>query len=202
MKKKVLQVLLLGILAFLSGTAFAQLKVSGVVKSSDGEVLPGVTIVLKGTSSGVLSDVDGNYSMNLPNAQSVLVFSFVGMQTQEIQVNGRSEINVTLESATIGVDEVVVTALGISREKKSLGYSVAEVKGESIQMVAQENVLNSLAGKVAGVNISSTGGPGSSVSMVIRGASSLTSDNQPLFVVDGIPMNNTLNNVSQMGGDN
>ena len=202
MERKVLQVILLGIFLSLSGTAFAQLNVSGVVKSSDGEVLPGVTIVFKGTSNGVLSDVDGNYNINLPNAQAVLVFSFVGMQTQEIQVNGRSEINVTLESATIGVDEVVVTALGISREKKSLGYSVAEVKGESIQMVAQENVLNSLAGKVAGVNISSTGGPGSSVSMVIRGASSLTSDNQPLFVVDGIPMNNTLNNVSQMGGDN
>ncbi|MEL7589464.1 MAG: SusC/RagA family TonB-linked outer membrane protein [Prolixibacteraceae bacterium] len=202
MKRKVFQLLLLGIFVFLSGAAFAQLNVRGVVKSSDGEVLPGVTIVLKGTSNGVLSDVDGNYNITLPNAQAVLVFSFVGMQTQEIQVNGRSQINVTLEPATIGVDEVVVTALGISRQKKSLGYSVAEVKGESIQKVAQENVLNSLAGKVAGVNISSTGIPGSSVSMVIRGASSLTSDNQPLFVVDGIPMNNSLNNISQMGSDN
>lgn len=202
MKRKVFQVFLLGVFVFLSGNAFAQLKVSGIVKSSDGEVLPGVTIVLKSTSNGVLSDVDGNYSIDVPNAESVLVFSFVGMQTQEIQVNGRSQINVTLESATIGVDEVVVTALGISREKKSLGYSVGEVKGESLQKVAQENVLNSLAGKVAGVNISSTGTAGSSVSMVIRGASSLTTDNQPLFVVDGIPMNNTLNNISQMGGDN
>ncbi|MGV8096615.1 MAG: SusC/RagA family TonB-linked outer membrane protein [Mangrovibacterium sp.] len=202
MKKKILQVFFLGIFVFLSGTAFAQLKVSGVVRSSDGEVLPGATIVLKGTSNGVLSDVEGRYTINLPNAQAVLVFSFVGMQTQEIPVNGRSEINVTLESLTFGVDEVVVTALGISREKKSLGYSVAEVKGESLQRVAQENVLNSLAGKVAGVNISSTGIPGSSVSMVIRGASSLTTDNQPLFVVDGIPMSNTLNNVSQMGRDN
>jgi TonB-linked SusC/RagA family outer membrane protein len=202
MKNKVLQLLLLGMFAFLSSNAFAQLKVSGVVKSSDGEVLPGATIVVKGSTNGVLSDMDGKYSITLPNAQSTLLFTFVGMQSQEIAVNGMSIINVTLESTSIGVDEVVVTALGISREKKSLGYSVGEVKGESLQKVAQENVLNSLAGKVAGVAISSTGGPGSSVSMVIRGASSLTSDNQPLFVVDGVPMNNTLNNISSMGGDN
>ncbi|MGD9555834.1 MAG: SusC/RagA family TonB-linked outer membrane protein [Mangrovibacterium sp.] len=202
MKRKILQMLLLGMAVFLSGTASAQTQVSGIVRSSDGEVLPGVTVVIKNTSNGVLSNVEGRYSINLPNPQAVLVFSFVGMQTQEIKVNGRTEINVTMESLTIGVDEVVVTALGISREKKSLGYSVAEVKGESLQRVTQENVLNSLAGKVAGVNISSTGIPGSSVSMVIRGASSLTSDNQPLFVVDGIPMNNTLNNITQMGRDN
>lgn len=202
MKRKVLQVLLLGMFAFFTSNAFAQFKVSGVVKSSDGEVLPGATVAVKGTTNGVLSDLDGNYSITLPNDQSILMFSFVGMTTKEVPVNGKSIVNVTLESTSIGVDEVVVTALGISREKKSLGYSVAEVKGESLQKVAQENVLNSLAGKVAGVNISSTGGPGSSVSMVIRGASSLTSDNQPLFVVDGIPMNNTLNNTSKMGGDN
>lgn len=202
MKKKVLQMLLLGMFAFLSSNAIAQFKVSGVVKGSDGDVLPGATVVVKGSTNGVLSDMDGKYNITPPSAQSVLVFSFVGMQSQEVPVNGKSVIDVTLESTSIGVDEVVVTALGISREKKSLGYSVAEVKGESLQKVAQENVLNSLAGKVAGVNISSTGGPGSSVSMVIRGASSLTSDNQPLFVIDGIPMNNTLNNVSQMGGDN
>ncbi|MDP2337373.1 MAG: SusC/RagA family TonB-linked outer membrane protein [Bacteroidota bacterium] len=201
MKKKVLQMLLLGMFAFLTSNAFAQFKVSGVV-SSDGEVLPGATIVVKGTTNGVLSDMDGKYNITAPTAQSVLVFSFVGMQSQEVVVNGKSVINVTLASVSIGVDEVVVTALGISRQKKSLGYSVAEVSGESLQTVAQDNVLNALSGKVAGVQISSTGTAGSSVSMVIRGASSLTSDNQPLFVVDGIPMNNTLNNVVQMGGDN
>lgn len=157
MKNKVLQLLLLGMFAFLSSNAFAQLKVGGVVKSSDGEVLPGATIVVKGSTNGVLSDMDGKYSITVPNAQSTLIFTFVGMQSQEVAVNGRTAINVTLESTSIGVDEVVVTALGISREKKSLGYSVGEVKGESLQKVAQENVLNSLAGKVAGVAISSTG---------------------------------------------
>ena len=124
------------------------------------------------------------------------------METQNVPVNGRSVVDVILQSSTIGVDEVVVTALGISREKKSLGYSVAEVDGESLQKVAQENVLNSLSGKVSGVAINSTGGAGSSVSMVIRGASSLTSDNQPLFVVDGVPMNNTLNNITSVGREN
>lgn len=202
MKRKILRAILSGMLFCLSVSAFAQLRVSGIVRSADGEVLPGVTIVLQSTTVGVLSDAEGKYSMNVPNAQAVLVFSFVGMKTLEIPVNGRTEVNVTMESETIGVDEVVVTALGISREKKSLGYSVAEVKGESLQKVAQENVLNSLAGKVPGVSINSTGIAGSSVSMVIRGASSLTTDNQPLFVVDGVPMNNTLNNITQMGSDN
>lgn len=203
MKRKFLQLLLLGMFAFLSSTTFAQIKVSGVVKSSEGDFLPGATVVVKGTTKGAtVTDIDGKYNIAVPNAQSTLVFTFIGMASQEIPVNGNSVVNVTMTSVTVNFDEVVVTALGISREKKSLGYSVGEVSGESLQTVAQENLLNGLAGKVAGVAISSTGGPGSSVSMVIRGASSLTSDNQPLFVVDGIPMNNTLNNISEMGRDN
>ncbi len=202
MKKRILQTLFLGMFTLLAANLFAQVDVSGTVKSEEGELLPGVSIIVKGTSTGVVTNIDGNYSITVPDAQSVLVFSFVGMQTQEVSVDGRSAIDVTLATSTIGVDEVVVTALGISREKKSLGYAVGEVEGEDIQRVAQENVLNSLAGKVSGVQISSTGGAGSSVSMVIRGASSLTSDNQPLFVVDGVPMNNTLNNVTAIGDRN
>jgi TonB-linked SusC/RagA family outer membrane protein len=200
MKKKVLQLLLMGLFVLCSGTIFAQIKVSGVVKSSTGEVIPGTTILVKGTSTGALAGPDGKYTITVPNAQSTLVFTFIGMENQEVAVNGQTVIDVVMSSATKALDEVVVTALGISREKKSLGYAVAEVKGDALQKVAQENVLN--AGKVAGVAISQTGIAGSSVSMVIRGASSLTSDNQPLFVVDGIPMNNTLNNVRQMGSDN
>jgi len=202
MKKKVLQMLLLGVFVTFSSTIYAQIKVSGVVSGSSGELLPGATVVVKGTSNGTVTGSDGKYNITVPSDQSILVFSFIGMENQEITVNGRTVLDVTMTLSNIALQEVVVTALGISREKKSLGYSVAEVKGEVLQKVAQENVLNSLAGKVAGVNISSTGGAGSSVSMVIRGASSLTSDNQPLFVVDGIPMNNTLNNVQQMGRDN
>lgn len=202
MKKRILRTLLFGFFSLLAMSSFAQINVNGTVKSDQGELLPGVSIIVKGTNTGIVTNIDGKYSLSVPNAQSVLVFSFVGMQTQEVTLDGRTTVDVVLQTSSIGVDEVVVTALGISRDKKSLGYSVSEVAGESLQMVAQENVLNSLAGKVSGVTINSTGLAGSSVSMVIRGASSLTSDNQPLFVVDGIPMNNTLNNVVQMGGDN
>ncbi|MCY1723213.1 SusC/RagA family TonB-linked outer membrane protein [Prolixibacteraceae bacterium Z1-6] len=202
MKKRMLQTLLFALFTLFSAATFAQTTVSGTVQSEEGELLPGVSILIKGTTFGVVTDLDGNYTLSGVPADGILVFSFVGMTKQEIPIDGRSTINVTLASSSIGVDEVVVTALGISREKKSLGYSVGEVDGESLQKVAQENVLNALSGKVAGVAISSTGGPGSSVSMVIRGASSLTSDNQPLFVVDGVPMNNTLNNVTSIGRDN
>lgn len=202
MKKRILQTLLVALFALFCVAATAQNRVSGTVTGDDGEPLPGVSIVIEGTNNGVVTNFNGSYNLQLPNSNVTLVFSFVGMETQNVPVNGRSVVDVILQSSTIGVDEVVVTALGISREKKSLGYSVAEVDGESLQKVAQENVLNSLSGKVSGVAISSTGGAGSSVSMVIRGASSLTSDNQPLFVVDGVPMNNTLNNITSVGNDN
>ncbi len=181
-----------------------QVTVRGTVTdAATGQAMAGVNIQVMGTSVGTISDLNGRYLISAAIDQNaVLVFSFIGYVKQEVQVAGQTVIDVGLVAEIKGLQEVVVTALGISREKKSLGYSVAEVKGDALQKVAQENVLNSLAGKVAGVNISSTGGAGSSVSMVIRGASSLTSDNQPLFVVDGIPMNNTLNNVQQMGRDN
>lgn len=178
------------------------IKVTGTVTSAtDGVPLPGVSIIVKGTSRGTVTDVDGNYSIEVPD-NAVLVFSFVGFETHEIEVRGRNVINVVLAESVEVLEEVVVTALGISREKKSLGYSVAELSGEEITRVAQENILNSLAGKVPGVNISSTGGVGSTVNMVIRGATSLSTDNQPLFVIDGVPIVNTINNVGGFGSDN
>ncbi len=176
--------------------------VTGTVKSDAGELLPGVSIIVKGTNTGVITNFDGAFSISVPNDQSVLVFSFVGMEPQEVAVEGRSTINVTLTTSSIGVEEVVVTALGIKREEKSLGYSVGKVDGEELTRVVQENVLNSMAGKVTGVQISSTGGAGSSVSMVIRGATSMSTDNQPLFVVDGIPMSSSVNNVGGFGNNN
>ena len=173
-----------------------------VTLAEDGSALPGVSILVKGTTIGVSTDFDGNYSIEVPSADTVLVFSFVGETTQEIAVNGRSVINVVMEASAEALDEVVVTALGIKREEKSLGYSVEEVKAEELTRVVHENVLNSMSGKVSGVTINSTGGAGSSVSMVIRGATSLSTDNQPLFVVDGVPMANTVNNVGGFGSDN
>ena len=202
MKKGNIQLVLIFLLGIFTTGVFAQQEVTGVIRSEDGELLPGVSVVIKGTLIGVTSDFDGNYSIKSQSPQSVLVFSYLGMETQEITVGSQSKIDVVMRSSSQQLDEVVVTALGISREKKSIGYSVSEVQGDALDKVPRENVINGLAGKVSGVAISSTGTAGSSVSMVIRGATSLSSDNQPLFVVDGTPVFNTINNVGGVGGDN
>ncbi|NIJ55859.1 SusC/RagA family TonB-linked outer membrane protein [Dyadobacter arcticus] len=174
-----------------------------ITAKSDGTAMPGVNVVLKGTQIGTSSDAAGNYSIAVDESgKAVLVFSYIGHESQEVTVGNQSVIDILLAEGAETLNEAVVTALGISREKRSLGYSVGEVDGKEISRVAQENVLNSLAGKVPGVTISSTGGTGSSVSMIIRGATSLSNDNQPLFVVDGVPITNTLNNISQIGNDN
>lgn len=192
----------------LVGPAFAgkifDKTIKGKVTSKiDGAALPGVSIVVKGTQVGTSTDVSGNYSINVNDpSKAVLVFSYIGHETREVVVGNESVINVDLAEGVETLGETVVTALGLSREKRSLGYAVAEVQGKDISRVAQENVLNSLSGKVPGVTISSTGGTGSSVSMIIRGATSLSNDNQPLFVVDGVPIANTLNNISEVGKDN
>lgn len=186
-----------------AGTPGADLTVTGkVTASDDGSPLPGVNVYVKGTQLGTITDVEGKYSLTLSDENATLVFSYIGFLTQEISVGGRTSIDIVLQSSVESLSEVVVTALGIKREEKSLGYSVGKVDGDALTRVAQENVLNGLAGKIAGVTINSTGGTGSSVSMVIRGAKSLVNDNQPLFVVDGVPIANSLNNISQVGNDN
>lgn len=173
-----------------------------VTSSSDGQGLPGVAIQVRGTSVGEITNLQGNYSIEVPGNNAVLVFSYIGYETREVTVGTQRVIDLVLIESAQELEEVVVTALGITREEKSLGFSVGEVAGEEMTRVAQENVINSLAGKISGVTVSSTGGTGSSVSMVIRGASSLSSDNQPLFVVDGVPVINTLNNTTQFGSRN
>ncbi|WP_428656371.1 SusC/RagA family TonB-linked outer membrane protein [Runella sp.] len=185
-------------------TAWAQTRtVTGKITSGeDGTGMPGVNIILKGTQKGTTTNGTGAYSIEVSGKDPVLIYSFVGYTAQEIAVGARSVIDVSLAPSAENLKEVVVTALGIKREEKSLGYSVGKIDSKELNRVAQENVLNAMAGKVAGVTVSSTGGTGSSVSMVIRGATSLGSDNQPLFVVDGVPIANTLNNISQVGTDN
>ena len=199
MKRKISQMLLLGMLVLFASNTFAQIKVKGVVKSSPGELLPGVSIVVKGTTNGVVTDVDGKYNITVPNAQSVLVFSFVGMQNQEITVNGKSIIDVSLAEATIGVDEVVVTAMGITKARKSLAYSVSDVKSEDLVKGGNTNLMKSLDGKVSGVNLTSlSSDPTSSVLVNIRGTTAMPSTKdanvsvkgQPLYVIDGIPVGN------------
>ena len=202
MKKRNVHVLMLLFFSMFIGTLSAQQEVTGVVTDNTGDLLPGVSVVLKGTVTGVTTDFDGNYSISVPDNTSVLLFSYLGMSTQEVTVGNRSTIDVIMEASSEELDEVVVTALGISREKKSLGYAVSEVGGDAIDNVPQENALNALSGKVSGVAINSTGAPGASVSMVIRGSTSLSGDNQPLFVIDGVPIFNTLNNVGGVGRDN
>jgi TonB-linked SusC/RagA family outer membrane protein len=188
-----------------SNPAFAQngRTVTGrITQSDDNSTLPGVSVAIKGTTTGTITDIDGNYTINVPDNNAVLHFSFIGFETQEIVVGSRTTIDVTLVSSLAAIDEVVVTALGIKREEKSLGYSVEKVNSEELTRVVHENVLNSMSGKVSGVTINSTGGAGSSVSMVIRGATSLSTDNQPLFVVDGVPISSSINNVHEVGDRN
>ena len=186
-----------------AGTSSADVTVNGkVTAADDGSALPGVNVYLKGTQTGTITDGDGKYCLSVNDENGILVFSYIGYTTQEISIGGRTSIDVSLQPSLESLDEVVVTALGIKREEKSLGYSVGKVDGSALTRVAQENVLNGLAGKLPGVTISSTGGAGSSVSMIIRGATSLVGDNQPLFVVDGVPIANSLNNITEVGRDN
>jgi TonB-dependent SusC/RagA subfamily outer membrane receptor len=178
----------------------AQKAVTGVVTDDSGESLPGANVLIKGTTRGAVTDINGSYTLDNVESTSTLVFSYVGMEPVEEVVGSQSVISVQLTGQLL--EEVVVTALGIERKEASLGYSVSEVEGEELRMVPQDNFMNSLAGKVPGLTINQTGIAGSTVSVVIRGASSLTTDNQPLFVVDGVPMNNSLNNVVQNGDGN
>lgn len=176
-------------------------QITGTVTSAeDGMPIPGASVQVKGTTIGVATDADGNYVLSVPQAATTLTYSFLGFKTQEVAIAGRTVINVALESDMVALDEVVVTALGISRERKSLGYAVQDVKGDELAMAKEVNIVNSLSGKVAGVQITnSSGAVGSSSRIVIRGNSSF-GNNQPLWVVDGIPVSNAATEVSQWGG--
>ncbi|OFY69464.1 MAG: hypothetical protein A2Y71_03840 [Bacteroidetes bacterium RBG_13_42_15] len=166
------------------------IQIKGTVTSlEDGEPLPGVSVVVKGTNIGIATDVNGEYSLPVPS-DATLVFSAVGMKTQEVAVAGQSVINLALESELVVMDEVVVTALGISREKKSLGYAVQDVNAEQLNNTIQQNALSMLSGKVAGLDVMSSTKIGGSSRILIRGATSITGENQPLIVLDGIPIDN------------
>jgi TonB-linked SusC/RagA family outer membrane protein len=175
-------------------TILAQTRViTGTVSSAEpGEgPIPGVTVQVKGTTIGAATDANGKYSITVPTSATTLIFSYIGMKSQEVQIAGRSVIDGVMESDIMGLDEVVVTALGISREKKALGYSVQDVTGEEITKAKETNIINSLQGRVSGAQITATSGAvGASSRIVIRGVSSLSGNNQPLFVVDGIPISN------------
>ena len=175
-------------------------ELSGSVTSADdGGAIPGVSVSVKGTTLGTITDMNGVFGLKVPQDAKALVFSFVGMKTQEVAIGNQSKINVKMASDNISVDEVVVTGLGISREQKSLGYSVTNVKSEAITKAGQMNLTSSLTGKVAGVQVNQFGGAvGASSRISIRGNSSFSADQQPLIVVDGVPISNS----SNRSGDN
>jgi len=160
--------------------------IQGTVTDAAGIPLPGATVQVEGTAQGTTTDFDGNYAINVANGQTLLI-SYVGYTTQQLVVSENSDFNIALQEDFL--DEVVVTALGLTREKKSLGYSVTEVSGNNINTVKDHNIANSLSGKVAGLNITQSGSIGSASRIVIRGNNSISGNTQALIVVDGVPIN-------------
>lgn len=204
MKKALLVVFAFFTLVYNFEVMAQQKTITGtVISDEDGLGLPGATILVKGTTVGVTTDLDGKYSISVPSGSDVLVFSFVGLTSQEVTIGNQSTINITLLTDAKQLSEVVVTAIGIEREKKALGYAVTTVGEESISNRPESDVGRVLQGKVAGVNITATNGTtGAGTNIVIRGYSSATGSNQPLFIVDGVPFSsgtNAQNSFSQGG---
>jgi len=168
------------------------IQVSGKVTDETGLAVPGVNVLVKGTALGTATDADGKYSLTVPDESAVLVFTFIGYATQEITVGSRTTVDVSLKQDVKALEEVVVTALGIERSSKSLGYATSKVTPEQFATNRTTNIMNSLQGKIAGVNISALGtGPAGTSKIRIRGQSSISGQNNPLIVINGVPIDNT-----------
>ncbi|MFC0184556.1 carboxypeptidase-like regulatory domain-containing protein [Pseudarcicella hirudinis] len=179
------------LLSSLIGYAQKQSISGAIISTEDSSPLPGVSVQIKGTSVGTTTNSEGKYKISVAKGDA-LIFSFVGFVTQEIKIANQSEINIKLETDTKVLGEVVVTALGIERDKKALGYALQAVKGSDIVQARETNLVNALSGKIAGIQVTSSNGtPGASARILIRGINSIGGNNQPLFVVDGIPIDNT-----------
>ncbi|MCL6217068.1 SusC/RagA family TonB-linked outer membrane protein [Zunongwangia pacifica] len=168
-------------------------EISGTVVDEDQIPLPGVNVRVKDSNMGTVTDFDGNFSLSIPDTDGVvIVFSSIGFTTQEIAVGNKTSFTISMEVDTESLNEVVVTSFGIERQKKALGYAVQEISSDEVLEGNKQNVVSGLQGKVSGVTIGNSGGaPGSSSVILIRGGTSITGDNQPLFVVDGIPIDNS-----------
>jgi TonB-linked SusC/RagA family outer membrane protein len=186
-------------------TVLAQQRtITGIVTSSvAGEgPLPGVTISVKGTTTGTITGADGKFLLNVPQGSRTLIISYIGMKTQEVEIGDSHVIDVILEPDILKLNEVVVTALGISREKKALGYAVQDVKQDVIERTGNTDLAGAMQGKLAGIDIKpSSGMPGASSQIVIRGARSFTGNNTPLYVIDGMPIASTADIQAGAGGD-
>ena len=188
--KKSLTMLMVSLFLFV-GTALAQTKITGTVLSQeDGQPIIGAAVKVDGTSTGMLTDVNGKFSLTLPEGKKTLTISYLGFQPKTVAA--KNGMRVFLKADATSLDEVVVTAMGIKRSAKALGYSATSLDGEEIAEVRTNDIMSGLAGKVAGVQISTTSSdPGASNSVIIRGVSSLNGSNQPLYVIDGVPMSNS-----------
>ena len=188
-----LRILLLTLMCIaMLGSAVAQHAVKGtVVSAADGAGLPGVAVSEKGTTNGTLTDMNGQFAIRTASAKSTLVFSFIGMTKVEEPLNGRSVVDVKMVSEEFAIGEVVITGLGIKRDKKSIGYAVQQLKAEEVILSAPVDIAQGLQGKVAGLNISTSNGlDNASSRIVIRGNNSLFGNNQPIIVVDGAILDN------------
>jgi TonB-linked SusC/RagA family outer membrane protein len=200
------KILLLSIFMGSAALAFSQSKVTGKVTSvDDGSTLPGVNVIVKGTTVGSVTDADGVYSLTVPEGSTTLVFSFIGMQTMEVLINGRSTIDVPLASDIKQLAEVVVTGVGIATDKRKLAISVESISGDRLPPVPNASIDQALVGKIAGAQIlSSSGNPGAPVSIQLRGINTLAGGTLPLIMVDGVEMKATslnaldLNNVERI----
>lgn len=189
MKLKLNRVLVLFV-ALVAQFTFAQERaVSGVVSDNTGLPLPGVSVLVKGTKTGTQTDFDGKYSIKATPSQ-IIIFSYIGMKTQEIAATS-TNLNVKLKDESVELEGVVVTAFGIKRQKKSLGYASTTINKEQITNVVTNNPLESLSGKIAGIDISAPTQPGSSTKVIVRGIGSISGTNEPLYVIDGSPINNS-----------
>src|SRR5574337_237345 len=197
MKKMTTRFLLCMLLSLFVVLAMAQQKrISGTVKDDKGNPIAGATYHIKGTNISGATDENGHFSVDVSNENAVLEFTSVNFKAKEITVGSSTTLNVVMEQGTSNLSEVVVTALGIRKQKKSLGYSIQEVKGTSLVEARETNLVNDLSGKVAGLQVVRSGnGPGGSSQIVLRGNNSLTGISQPLIVVDGIPMDNSTGRV-------
>ncbi len=185
--------LVLGMFLFLCGSVIAQRTITGTVTDDVGEPLIGASLLVKGSTTGTVTDIDGSYSIDIPTGDQVLEVSYTGYTTKEVSTSASNILDITL-SEGLELTEVVVTGLGIKREKKALGYAVSSVDGADVQNRPESDVARLLSGKAAGVQITAAGGAsGSATNVTIRGLSSFSGSNQALFIVDGIPFSNDTN---------
>ena len=194
--KKALLGLVLTIITVFSVMAQSRTVTGTVTSADEPEGIPGVNVRVQGTMVGTITDIDGSYTLEVPQGSDVLTFSFVGFTAQSVTIGNQSVIDVVLEPDVRELTEVVVTALGVERSRNELAYSAQEVDGDQITRPRTPNFVDALSGKVAGLDIRSNNTMGGSTNVIIRGYSSITGNNQALFVIDGVPVSNANTNTA------